>query len=68
GLGGLLDNGTSFAYQAKLGAQYEIVKKGNVFAELKYLGSTGYTSNKADVEVKLGSNSFGLAVGYRQGL
>ncbi|NLQ07484.1 porin family protein [Cylindrospermopsis raciborskii LB2897] len=69
GLGGLFDNGTSFAYQAKLGAQYEIVKKGNVFAELKYLGSTGYTSNKADVEVKLGSlNSFGLAVGYRQGL
>ncbi|MFL0605692.1 outer membrane protein [Cylindrospermopsis raciborskii] len=65
----LVDNGTSFAYQAKLGAQYEVVKKGNVFAEFKYLGLTGYTSNKNDLELKLGSsNVYGFSVGYRQGL
>ncbi|MFL0648069.1 outer membrane protein [Cylindrospermopsis raciborskii UAM/DH-BiRr] len=64
-----VDNGTSFAYQAKLGAQYEVVKKGNIFAEFKYLGLTGYTSNKNDLELKLGSsNVYGFSVGYRQGL
>ncbi|QNP28925.1 P44/Msp2 family outer membrane protein [Cylindrospermopsis curvispora] len=69
GLGALVDNGTSFAYQAKLGAQYEVVKKGNVFAEFKYLGLSGYTSNKNDLELKVGSsNVYGFSVGYRQGL
>ncbi|PNK04406.1 hypothetical protein CEP10_13290 [Cylindrospermopsis raciborskii S07] len=73
-----VDNGTSFAYQAKLGAQYEVVKKGNIFAEFKYLGLTGYTSNKdynlglggrSDIEFKVGSsNVYGFSVGYRQGL
>jgi len=64
-----VDNGTSFAYQAKLGAQYEVVKKGNIFAEFKYLGLSGYTSNKNDLELKVGSsNVYGFSVGYRQGL
>lgn len=61
-------NGTSFAYQGKIGVEYEVVKKGNAFVEFKYLGLTGYTSKKNDTEIEFGSfNSPALSVGYRQG-
>ncbi|NLQ03729.1 P44/Msp2 family outer membrane protein [Cylindrospermopsis raciborskii] len=64
--------GTSFAYQGKAGVQYEISRKGNIFAELKYGSVGGYRLkdnpalglSNADIS---SSNSFGLAVGYRQG-
>jgi opacity protein-like surface antigen len=61
-------NGTSFAYQGKIGVEYEVVKKGNAFVEFKYLGLTGYTSKRNDTEIEFGSfNSPALSVGYRQG-
>lgn len=60
-----LGTGSSFAYQGKVGLQYEIAKKGNVFAELKYLGISSYKSDSGnDVSPP---NSYGLSVGYRQG-
>lgn len=67
GLNGF-DYGTSFAYQGKLGVQYEVVKKGNAFVEFRYVGLTGYTSKKNNTEIEIGSvNSPALSVGYRQG-
>ncbi|MFO0408875.1 MAG: outer membrane protein [Dolichospermum sp.] len=61
-------NGTSFAYQGKIGVEYEVVKKGNAFVEFKYLGLSGYTSKKNGTETEFGSfNSPALSVGYRQG-
>jgi len=62
------DYGTSFAYQGKVGVQYEVVKKGNAFVEFRYVGSTGYTSKKNNTEIEIGSiNSPAVSVGYRQG-
>jgi opacity protein-like surface antigen len=63
---------TSVIYQAKLGLQYEIVPKGNIFAEFKYGLIPGYKvslksgtqSSNLDLE---SFNSFGLSIGYRQG-
>jgi len=67
GLSGL-DYGTSFAYQGKVGVQYEVVKKGNAFVEFRYVGLTGYTSKKNNIEIEIGSiNSPAVSVGYRQG-
>lgn len=67
GLNGF-DYGTSFAYQGKLGVQYEVVKKGNAFVEFRYVGLTGYTSKKNNTEIEIGSvNSPAVSVGYRQG-
>ncbi|MEY2914886.1 MAG: hypothetical protein RLZZ184_4195 [Cyanobacteriota bacterium] len=61
-------NGTSFAYQGKIGVEYEVVKKGNAFVEFRYVGLTGYTSKKNDIEIEFGSfNSPAVSVGYRQG-
>ncbi|QJB45447.1 outer membrane protein [Dolichospermum flos-aquae] len=60
-----ISSGTSFAYQGKVGVQYEVAKKGNAFVELKYLGIGGYTSKE---DLKFGSfNSPALSIGYRQG-
>ena len=60
-----LGSGSSFAYQGKVGLQYEIAKKGNAFAEFKYLGISSYKSDSGnDVSPP---NSYGLSVGYRQG-
>ena len=68
GFGGLIDYGTSFAYQGKVGIQYEVVKKGNAFVEFRYVGLTGYTSKKNNTEIEIGSiNSPAVSVGYRQG-
>ena len=62
------DYGTSFAYQGKVGVQYEVVKKGNAFVEFRYVGLTGYTSKKNNTETEIGSiNSPAVSVGYRQG-
>ncbi|MBG0743528.1 MAG: P44/Msp2 family outer membrane protein [Cylindrospermopsis raciborskii KL1] len=65
--------GTSFAYQGKAGVQYEISRKGNIFAELKYGSAGGYRLDRifvlgqgVDIDFD-SSNSFGFAVGYRQG-
>ena len=62
-------DGTSFAYQLKGGVQYEVTKKGNVFGELKYFSISSYTArqgNNTNIDIS-SSNSFGFAVGYRQG-
>jgi opacity protein-like surface antigen len=73
-LGNVDIGGTSFAYQGKAGVQYEISRKGNIFAELKYGSAGGYRldrifdSSGVGVDIDLDSfNSFGFAVGYRQG-
>ncbi|MFM6250539.1 MAG: acyloxyacyl hydrolase, partial [Dolichospermum sp.] len=68
GLNGV-DYGTSFAYQGKVGLQYEVVKKGNAFIEFRYVGLTGYTSSKSGIETEIGSINYpAVSVGYRQGL
>ncbi|MBS3026186.1 MAG: outer membrane beta-barrel protein [Dolichospermum sp. DET50] len=60
-----LGTGSSFAYQGKVGLQYEIANKGNAFAEFKYLGLSSYKNDSGnDVSPP---NSYGLSVGYRQG-
>jgi hypothetical protein len=60
-----LGTGSSFAYQGKVGLQYEVVKKGNAFVEFKYLGISSYKSDAGnDVSPP---NSYGVNVGYRQG-
>jgi opacity protein-like surface antigen len=72
-LGNVDIGGTSFAYQGKAGVQYEISRKGNIFAELKYGSAGGYRLDRIfvlgqGVDIDLdSSNSFGFAVGYRQG-
>jgi opacity protein-like surface antigen len=60
-----LGTGSSFAYQGKVGLQYEVVKKGNAFVEFKYLGIGTY-QNDAGRDVTP-PNSYGVNVGYRQG-
>ncbi|WP_417040656.1 P44/Msp2 family outer membrane protein [Cylindrospermopsis raciborskii] len=72
-------DGSSFAWQAKAGIQYELVRKGNIFAEFKYASAGGYTLKeridlsqlglgRGTTAPELGSlNSFGVAIGYRQG-
>lgn len=65
-------NNTSIIYQVKLGLEYEIVPKGNIFTELKYGLTPGYKVNlksgTASTNYDLESfNSFGLSIGYRQG-
>ncbi|MFL0605694.1 outer membrane protein [Cylindrospermopsis raciborskii] len=60
-------DGSSFAWQAKAGVQYEVVRKGNIFGELKYANASSYTLKDLP-SVDLGPlNSFGVAIGYRQG-
>lgn len=60
-----LGSGSSFAYQGKLGLQYEVAKKGNAFVEFKYLGISSYKSDAgSDISPP---NSYGISVGYRQG-
>jgi opacity protein-like surface antigen len=60
-----IDGGSSFAYQGKVGVSYEIAKKGNAFAEVKYVGISSYKDrNGLDID---SPNSFGVSVGYRQG-
>lgn len=60
-----LGTGSSLAYQGKVGLQYEIAKKGNAFAEFRYLGISSYKSDAGnDVSPP---NSYGVNVGYRQG-
>ena len=60
-----LDGGSSFASQGKVGVSYEIAKKGNAFAEVKYVGISSYKdSDGFDID---SPNSFGVSVGYRQG-
>ncbi|MFL0648068.1 outer membrane protein [Cylindrospermopsis raciborskii UAM/DH-BiRr] len=66
-------DGSSFVWQAKAGIQYEVVRKGNIFGELKYANASSYTLK--DTALGLGTiipevgplNSFGVAIGYRQG-
>ncbi|UJS03406.1 outer membrane protein [Cylindrospermopsis raciborskii] len=63
-------DGSSFAWQAKAGIQYEVVRKGSIFAEVKYASAGGYTLKErvGTIYPELGSlNSFGVAIGYRQG-
>jgi len=60
-----LGTGWSFAYQGKVGLQYELVRKGNAFVEFKYLGIGTY-QNDAGRDVTP-PNSYGVNVGYRQG-
>jgi len=60
-----LGTGSSLAYQGKVGLQYEIAKKGNAFAEFKYLGISTYQTD-AGLDVTP-PNSYGVNVGYRQG-
>lgn len=62
-------SGTSaLALQAKVGLQYEVTKKGNVFIEGKYQNLGGYSTGSGDDKVDYGSaNNFGVSVGYRQG-
>ncbi|BAZ89983.1 hemagglutinin-related protein [Raphidiopsis curvata NIES-932] len=68
-------DGSSFTWQAKAGIQYEVVRKGNIFGEVKYISAGGYTlkerifiPNGETIYPELGSlNSFGVAIGYRQG-
>ncbi|MFM6081135.1 MAG: outer membrane protein [Dolichospermum sp.] len=63
-----LGTGWSFAYQGKVGLQYEVVEKGNAFVEFRYVGLTGYTSDKNNTRIEFGSfNSPALSFGYRQG-
>lgn len=57
--------GSSFAYQGKVGLQYEVAKKGNAFVEFKYLGISSY-KNDAGSDISP-PNSYGVSVGYRQG-
>lgn len=60
-----IDSNSSFAYQGKVGVSYEIAKKSNAFAEIKYVGMSSYKSRDGfDVEPP---GSFGVSVGYRQG-
>ncbi|PNK00832.1 hypothetical protein CEP10_16295 [Cylindrospermopsis raciborskii S07] len=69
----VLDIGnTALAYQAKAGVQYQLARKSNIFAELNYLGLSGYEVNASSgsqrVKVNLDSlNNFGVSIGYRQG-
>jgi opacity protein-like surface antigen len=60
-------DGDSFAYQLKAGVQYEITRKGNVFGELKYSSISSYKAKDLTNWDYGPYNSFGLAVGYRQG-
>lgn len=64
-------DGSSFAWQAKAGVQYEVVRKGNIFGELRYASVGGYKLKRLPDDTgtpELGSlNSFGVAIGYRQG-
>jgi opacity protein-like surface antigen len=60
-------NGDSFAYQLKAGVQYEVARKGNVFGELKYSSISSYKAKDLTNWDYGPYNSFGLAVGYRQG-
>jgi opacity protein-like surface antigen len=59
------NNNTSFAYQGKVGVQYEVTKKGNAFVELKYLSIGSYTDEDNNKSGPF--NSTALSVGYRQG-
>lgn len=69
----VLDVGnTALAYQAKAGVQYQLARKSNIFAELNYLGLSGYEVNASSgsqrVKLNLDSlNNFGVSIGYRQG-
>jgi opacity protein-like surface antigen len=58
---------TSLAYQAKVGVSYEIAKKGNAFAEIKYVGISNYKDPNIEGLEKELPGSFGVSVGYRQG-
>jgi opacity protein-like surface antigen len=57
--------GSSFAYQGKVGLEYELARKGNAFVEFKYLGIGKY-ENKAGGNTTP-PNSYGVNVGYRLG-
>jgi len=65
--GGYSLNGTAFAYQLKTGLQYEIARKANIFGELKYSSISSYQQNEYASDVIGPFNSFGAAIGYRQG-
>lgn len=60
--------GTFFTYQAKSGLQYEIAKKANIFAELKYVGNGSYKTKNNDLnDPEVDSLSYlGMGIGYRQ--
>jgi opacity protein-like surface antigen len=59
---------SALALQAKVGLQYEVTKKGNVFIEGKYQNIGGYSSGSGVDKIDYGSaNNFGVSVGYRQG-
>ncbi|MGJ0604539.1 outer membrane protein [Cylindrospermopsis raciborskii] len=60
-------DGSSFAWQAKAGVQYEVVRKGNIFGELKYANASSYTLKDLPLADLGPLNSFGVAIGYRQG-
>ncbi|EFA70785.1 P44/Msp2 family outer membrane protein [Cylindrospermopsis raciborskii] len=66
-LGSYSLNGTAFAYQLKTGLQYEIARKANIFGELKYSSISSYQQNQYASDVIGPFNSFGVAIGYRQG-
>ncbi|MGF1675029.1 MAG: outer membrane protein [Rivularia sp. (in: cyanobacteria)] len=57
--------------QGKVGVQYEVTKKGNIFAEAKYRHVAGNSSKSKDFEdLRINYNStdnFSLNIGYRQG-
>ncbi|QNP28924.1 outer membrane protein [Cylindrospermopsis curvispora] len=61
-------DGTAFAYQLKAGLQYEIARKANIFGELKYSSISSYQTPYIGTTDIIGPfNSFGVAIGYRQG-
>jgi opacity protein-like surface antigen len=61
-----INGGSSFAYQGKVGVSYEIAKKSNAFAEVKYVGISSYKDRDGLLDID-SPNSFGVSVGYRQG-
>jgi opacity protein-like surface antigen len=64
-----LDGKAVLALQAKLGIQYEVVQKGNLFAEVKYLhlGGRSYDVGAGESVKVDPRGTFGVSVGYRQG-
>jgi opacity protein-like surface antigen len=61
-------SGTALALQGKVGLEYEIAKKGNVFLEVKYQNIGGFSTGSGEDKVSFDAiDSFAGSIGYRQG-